>query len=890
MRSGEAHGSSLPIPESPALASWLSAADSASRALLENGDTDGALALYERELARARASLSPEHPELAARHERLGAVAWTAGDYERARTELEAALLLHERAGEHDSTAIAGVLGLLGSIVLEQGDPPAAVRLHERALDLVEPASPSGPATAAALERLGASLAASGKHQEARTHHLRALAIREASGDSLGVASCLQHVALEAVRAGDAAAARAAFLRARSILNDGASPDHPGVAVSVSGLAALARADGDLDRARAHDREAVAIRRRALGSEHPLLAEALVAYAGSLIRTGHSADAVDAALEAEGIRRDHLRSIVRSVPESQALRYEARLASGIGAAVAASIRTWDSTVVERVWDAVTRSRALVLDGMASRHRWTQLRADSAILALASDAARARQGIARLSARGPDGMDPRAYRATLERLKATREDLERKLLARRPDAVVDLKRDGAGIADVRQALPAGGGIVSLVRYLDPATSPQPTAGPGAAAGDGSPGRSSPGTWSYAAFVTSGASSHGRVVPLGDAEELDSLVATWRRAMTVRGRETGGASDGAAPSAERLGSILRQRLWDPVRPHLAGAERVIFVPDGSFHLVNPMALPLDGGRYLVEEGPTFQILSSERDLIGPARPAAPGTGFLAVADPDFDAPRRSMSALDPVRQRDPQRERDPGPRDGADPVYRGSGPCAAASAPGVWPPLPGSAREVEEIARLWERRHGGATHVFRDAAATEGAVQKHAPGKRAIHLATHGFFEGSCEGENPLLSTGLVLAGANRAAADSAEGMSTEDGLLTADEISGMDLAGLESVVLSGCDTGVGVVRAGEGVFGLRRAFEIAGAQSLVLTLWPVTDRDAGDWTVRFYEARLVKGLDTASAARDASRRVLEQQRAAGQAIDPFPWGAFIAAGR
>jgi CHAT domain-containing protein len=87
-----------------------------------------------------------------------------------------------------------------------------------------------------------------------------------------------------------------------------------------------------------------------------------------------------------------------------------------------------------------------------------------------------------------------------------------------------------------------------------------------------------------------------------------------------------------------------------------------------------------------------------------------------------------------------------------------------------------------------------------------------------------------------------------------------------------------------------VHAGEGVLGLRRAFEIAGAQSVVMTLWPVTDHAAEEWAVRYYEARLTKGLDAASAARDASRSILARQRAAGQPADPFSWGAFMAAGR
>jgi CHAT domain-containing protein/tetratricopeptide (TPR) repeat protein len=851
------------------------ATDSAAAILLQSGDAAAALELYERELLAA-SSLPPEHPALAMTHDRLGTVAWRMGDYERAKTELEAALLLYERGQGSEFPPIADVLGRLGSIALELGETRTAVALQRRALTIAEKERGSRSRTAAALERLGTALAAAADFKAAEAAHLRALELHESAADSLGIAASLHLLAGDARGLGAPERARAYLLRSRSILIVGYGPEHPGLDLSILGLAALAAADGDLDRARAHGREVVAIRRRALGPDHPLLADALATYAGSLLLTGHNSDAVDAALEAEAIRRDHLRFLARSLPDSEALRYGTRLASGLGAAVAASLRTWDSTMVERVWDAAARSRALVLDEMASRRHEAALRADSLTVALAAEAARTRQLLARVSARGPEGMEPGAYRGTLQRLRASGEETERRLLDRNPAAQAGAgsARANAGLAEARAGLRPGTGLVSLVRYLDPAAGSRRSRDGLAESG----GRE---TWSYAAFVTAGPTAHARVIPLGDAGELDSLVSAWRRGVTTVGR--GGGPD-AGTGERRLGRILRQRLWDPIAPHLQGVERVVFVPDGAFHLVNPMALPLDEERFLVEEGPTFQILSSERDLVGPARIATPGAGFLAMADPDFDAPRRSVSWVDPVREwiRDAP--------EGSDPVYRGSRPCAG-DASTHWPSLPGSAREVEEIARLWEQSGRGASQVFRGAAATEGSFKKHAPGKRALHLATHGFYAGPCEpGSSPLLQSGLVLAGANRGAADSAEGARTEDGVLTADEISAMDLTGVESAVLSGCETGVGVVLAGEGVLGLRRAFEIAGVQSLVLTLWPVTDDAARDWAVRFYEARLSKGLDAASAARDASRRMLEERRAAGAPVDPSTWGAFIAAGR
>jgi CHAT domain-containing protein/tetratricopeptide (TPR) repeat protein len=857
------------------LAGAAEVCDSTSVALFATGDVPGALARCEQGLAVAQATLPPEHPDVARYRHGIGVLAYALGDDERARTELEAALLLYERANGPEYGPIADVLGTLGSIALETGDVPTALAAQRRSVAISEKEDSSGIATASALDRLGDALAASGEFQVAEGSHRRALEIFErAGGDSARLVSCLQHLAGDARALGNPERARVYFLRARAILLAVYGPGHPALDVSIAGLATLAAADGDLDRARAHDREAAAILRRALGPEHPLLAEALAVYAGSLIRTGHNQDAVDAAIEAETIRSDHLRFVARSLPEGEALRYAGRLASGLGVAVAASIRTWDSTMVERVWDTAVRSRALVLDEIAARHRWADLRVDSATVALVSEGSRTRRCLARLSLRGTTGMEPDVYRATLERLKSASEETERALRSRNPSLRLEHARAGAGLSEVRSALPHGTGLVSLWRYLDPTLRPRRgSTGPRDPAG--------PAAWSYTAFVIAGTSGTARVIPLGDAEELDSLVSAWRRSIVSPPSAGGG---GAAQDERTLGRILRKRLWDPIAPHLQGATRVVLVPDGSFHLVNPAALRLDDDRFLVDIGPTFQIVSSERDLIGPARASAPGAGLLAMGDPDFDAPHRAMSSLDrrPDREDTPQSDDD---------VYRGASPCASGAMPSHWAPLPGSAREVEAIAELWERTNGGEPVVLRGEAATEGAFQKLAPGRKALHLATHGFFSGSCApGENPLARSGPALAGANSGPADSVDGAPrTEDGILTADEISAMDLGSVECAVLSGCETGVGVVRAGEGVLGLRRAFEVAGVRNLVMTLWPVTDRAAREWSVKFYEARLVKGLDASSAAREATRSVLEERRAAGT-DDPFVWAAFLASGR
>ena len=118
---------------------------------------------------------------------------------------------------------------------------------------------------------------------------------------------------------------------------------------------------------------------------------------------------------------------------------------------------------------------------------------------------------------------------------------------------------------------------------------------------------------------------------------------------------------------------------------------------------------------------------------------------------------------------------------------------------------------------------------------------------------------------------------------------DDGILTAEEVSGLNLQGLEWAVLSACDTGLGQIRAGEGVLGLRRAFQIAGAATVIMSLWSVDDDATRLWMQALYEARLRDRASTAQAVHRAGRAVLQSRRALKQSTHPFYWAGFVAAG-
>jgi CHAT domain-containing protein len=142
-------------------------------------------------------------------------------------------------------------------------------------------------------------------------------------------------------------------------------------------------------------------------------------------------------------------------------------------------------------------------------------------------------------------------------------------------------------------------------------------------------------------------------------------------------------------------------------------------------------------------------------------------------------------------------------------------------------------------------------------------------------------------DPMFRCGIALAGANQAATSSAE--MSRSGILFADDVVALDLSSVDCVVLSACESGIGEPVAGEGVLGFRRSFSIAGAASVVLSLWKVDDQAARTWMVLFHQAYLDGASDPVAAVRAAHRQFLAQRRQRGLSTHPFYGGAFIASG-
>jgi len=359
--------------------------------------------------------------------------------------------------------------------------------------------------------------------------------------------------------------------------------------------------------------------------------------------------------------------------------------------------------------------------------------------------------------------------------------------------------------------------------------------------------------YAVYVLT-STGEPRFADLGSASEIDALVAQYRSATLDPRRPLS--------EAQAAARTLSAKIMAPVRQLVGTANHLLIAPDGQLNLVSFAGLVDEKNQYLIE---TYQItyLTSGRDLLRLQETPPKANPPLIVANPTFDKP-------------------------GSNPVQIASADRSNARSVDLatlkFGALPATAIEGETIAKLLPN-----SRLFTQAQATETVV-KTSSNPRILHLATHGFFlkpapttkakDGSrnLPNENPLLRSGLAFSGFNVRQGGG------DDGVLTALEITGMDLRGTQLVVLSACETGLGDVQSGEGVYGLRRAFTLAGAQSQVMTLWRVDDEATKDLMVNYYQ-RLARGEGRGEALRQAQLAMLRSQNYA----HPKYWSGMIPAG-
>jgi CHAT domain-containing protein/tetratricopeptide (TPR) repeat protein len=796
---------------------------------------------------------------------------------------------------------VANVLSSLARVYQALGDHPAAVRAYQDALAryATYPSKTVGN-TDIALNNLGSLYLEMGDLDRAGETLRRAIEhCRAKQGDQHPLyATAILNLALWHEKRGRFAESLRLIRECLDIRGKVLGTTSGEYLGALNNLACNLRMTGDYAAARTFIEQAQAAR-TVCGEDHPLHTTVLISRALIAVGEGKPADALALLRESAAIEQRVLARIFSVASDAQRLTYLDKIRERL-AFVLSLVRTHlpdDPAATAEAYDRVLCRKALAAESIAVQRDAVLGRRRYPHLARSLDELSAlRQQIAARTLAGPgeEGLD--AHRRLLAEWQQRQEALEVALARAVPEMELRQRLLAADHRTVASALPAGSALVELVRFAMFDFLAVPARGED----KWKPAR-------YLAFVLRPQMPDAvRMVDLGEVEEIDRLV--WAFRTDLLGDDISPARgmtriDEESAAMERSSaSALRARIFDPLRDLIAGARHLILAPDGELALVPFEVLPDSTRAPLVEEF-LFSYLAVGRDVLRSEERRRQAGDPLVVAAPDFDlepagqteaglVPRLCQpcetdhcrdSELPPtadtaVAQSDPTMTRRPSPPASL------SRDLPRASL--RFDPLPGTQAEGWDVARLL-----GVEPVLGPAAVESWVKKAYSP--RVLHLATHGFFlpdqreipEGGFRGmapENPLLRSGLVLAGANTWLAGRSPPEEAEDGLLTAEDVTGLDLLGTELVVLSACETGLGQVRAGEGVFGLRRAFQLAGARTVVMSLWKVADEPTRELMGAFYR-HLLAGVPRGEALRQA------QLALKARYPDPRDWGAFICQG-
>jgi CHAT domain-containing protein/Tfp pilus assembly protein PilF len=542
----------------------------------------------------------------------------------------------------------------------------------------------------------------------------------------------------------------------------------------------------------------------------------------------------------------------------------------------------DKEAVSEGMNAVLRRKGIVLDAMASERRMIALLNDKSARSVYNQLKEITSLIASLTLAGPGNLSPEAYSKKLAELENQRQQIEKNLAGLSGEYKAEISSRNADIKNIAAILPKGSVLVefAVIRGRDLSL------------------KNFISYNQYYAFVLESSKNDGgakapALINLGEAGLIDGVVGDFRKELEkTRWMLESGVMDEAA--AEKRLAEKGKKVYDlviaPIKAATGENKTLFLAPDGDLNLIPFGCIQDEAGKYLIE---TYNInyLSSGRDLIRFGQ-AAKNSGInIIAANPDYNLGKNSAKN-DSIKN-----------SDGGSGVSRTIDKCLF-----NWSPLSGTAAEADNIAKLLPK---GETKEFIGGNALENSI-KSIGAPNILHIATHGFFledqktedmdSYTSRGlslsadevnknlqtsriENPLLRCGLVFAGANTKGGNKA---GQDDGILTAFEISGMNLEGTNLVVLSACDTGLGETKRGEGVFGLRRAFQLAGAKTIVMSLWSVPDQQTQELMTGFYES-MQHGAGKSGALRESQLLMIKERREKTGAAHPYFWGAFISAG-
>jgi CHAT domain-containing protein/Tfp pilus assembly protein PilF len=803
------------------------------------GQHKQALPLYRRVVEIYKTSLGQDHPRYALSLNNLAGLSKDMGEHRDALTLYRRSLEIYKAALGQTNPDYALGLNNLAGLSRDVGDYRQAQALYKQALEVTRATlGEKHPDYALSLNNLAYIYKAMGEYKEALPLYKLALEIRKAvlPEGHPDCAQSLNNLAMLYLATGEHKQALPLFNETLEINRAAHGEKHPDYALSLNNLAGLFEAMGQHKQALSLCKQALELRRVSLGEKHPEYADSLSNLAWLYRAVGEPRQAANLQEQALGLAWSHLEACSAGQSERVQLAQAAHLRHRVDGLL--SLPSAASVSAAEQYGRVLAWKGAVLLRQRHRRLFARLaRSRPEVAQLAADLEQTTRLLASLALAPVDARTGTSRREQMERLTQKKEELEGKLAG----AAEEFRRARlpVGPAEILACLPADTVLVDFLFFAR-----------------GNPGNVDPNK-RWRRWLTAFVLRKGKPVlrlDLGPAEPVEQAVTAWRQNLVRRGGRGG-----------KAGQTLRQLLWQPLEKHLAGAKTVLVSPDGALGTLSFVALPgSKEGTYLIEDVavavmPVPQHLPELLASVSREKRLKPS--LLVVGDVNFDSAQTVVASAD---------------EHGA--------PRGALQS---WGNLPATQAEAAAVKDRFSKLFpGGAVTDLRQGNARKSAVRQALSRRRYAHLATHGFFaptelksaladnrpgdssglfgrEG-VTGWHPLLLSGLVLAGANKKAKPG-----EEDGILTALEVSEMDLAGLDLMVLSACETGLGKQAGGEGLLGLQRAFTVAGCQSVVASLWQVPDEATQVLMTRFYDNLWRHRMSRLHALREAQRWLLDE---------------------
>lgn len=529
----------------------------------------------------------------------------------------------------------------------------------------------------------------------------------------------------------------------------------------------------------------------------------------------------------------------------------------------------------RTAEIILGCKGMTMDILRRRREALQEGVSPAALAIADSIAALDIELSGVFVRGNMRDTASADAHRLSELQVERDKLEIRWTEVQPETdAAEVQLDNL-VADISSSLPRGSAFIEYAIH------------------DYNPRGTGDWTTHYVALVIL---SSGRfsIIQLGDAPPTDSLIQLeYSRHFLELANQRRPPTSEDAELYRFAARQLYDRLWKPLEEYLGGATTVFIAPEGPMSRIAFAALVDEQGRYLVEQYATHRV-DAGRDFLHATHEVSGKAGLLIVGDPAYDRPSFERDSTSLAYSGGITESEDEWL------VRRAEIDCGELRTLNLHR-LGGARREAQLVSEAWVARRNDPVYSLLDKNATEEQLREQMPGKSVLHIATHGYaLKGQCgpgrvarwfesesdyAGENPFLMSGLALSGANNIAAQE-ETSGAYDGIMTASEFMSVNLSRTDLVVLSGCETGLGVTRMSEGVYGLRRALQVAGAQTVISALWSIPDRETPDLMRDIYASR---ATDYPTVMREVALKRIAYARDNGLPDHPLVWGAFVAVG-